>query len=79
MAIDTPEKRRSCIDFAGIRGTGMPIAQGTIPESARVHVLNLYSGILPTPVPFFNWRNRNNIGTSWTGKRTPPDGSVQEI
>ena len=79
MAINTPERRRAAIDFGKIRGTGMPLPLGSIPEASRAHVLNLYSGILPTPVPFFFWRNKNRITTNWTGRNTPQDGSTQTI
>jgi len=77
MAIDSREKRRSCVDFAGIRGTGMPTAIGSIPEASRVHVLNLYTGILPSPSPFFFWRNRRIVSTVWTPKAVPLDSSTQ--
>lgn len=75
--IDTPEKRRSAIDFAGIRGTGMPIPIGSIPAASRVHVLNLYSGIVPTPQKSYFWRNRNIISSLWVKNKTPQDGSTQ--
>lgn len=77
--IDTPEKRRSAIDFAGIRGTGMPLPLGSIPVASRVHVLNLYSGIVPSISPSFFWRNKNRITSFWRGQRTPPDGSTQAL
>lgn len=77
--IDTPEKRRSCIDFAGIRGTGMPIPLGNIPAASRVHVLNLYSGIVPNIMKSYFWRNKSRIFSVWSGKNTPQDGSTQTL
>ena len=79
MAIDTPEKRRSAIDFGKYCGTGMPIPIGSVPEASRAHVLNLYVGILPTPSPFFFWRNRNVLSSLWRNRSTPLDGSTQTI
>jgi hypothetical protein len=79
MAINTKERRRSALDFGkGPRGTGMPIALGSIPVASRVHVLNLYSGLVPTPTPAYFWRHRGLVQTVWRSKTPPPDSSTQE-
>lgn len=65
MAIDTREKRRAVIDFGKLKGTGMPVAIGSIPIGSRLHVLNLYPGIVPVVSTFFFWRNRTLATSNW--------------
>lgn len=79
MAIDTPEKRKSVIDFTRTTGTGIPLPTGSILEPSRAHMLNLYSGLLPNISPFFFWRNKNRLTTFWRNCKTPGDGSTQII
>ena len=73
------EQRRQSVDFGKIRGTGMPIPSGSSSVSSRSHTLNIYYEALPSPSPFFFWRNRNLISSSWAPKVTPQDGSTQVI
>ena len=70
MSIDTKEKRRQVIDFAGIRGTGMPIPSGLITSATRPHILNLYYEVPPVVVTIY-WRNKNNVSTGWAGTQKP--------
>jgi len=77
--IDTPEKRRSAIDFGKFCGTGMPIPLGSIPIASRAHVMNLYAGILPMPQKSYFWRNKNRIASFWQERSTPQDGSTQTL
>lgn len=68
MAIDTREKRRAVIDFGKLKGTGMPVAIGSIPIGSRLHILNLYPGIVPAVSSFFFWRNRTVAASNWRGR-----------
>jgi hypothetical protein len=67
----TPEQRRQAIDFAGIRGTGMPIPQGIIPASSRAHVTNIYYEAPAAPSTIYFWRNKNLLAGLWSSKQTP--------
>ncbi len=71
--IDTIEKRRAALDFAQIRGTGMPIPTGMTSGPTRAHILNLYFEAF-VPVSAFFWRNKNIIGGVWVGKNVPVGG-----
>jgi hypothetical protein len=76
----TLEQRRQAIDFGKIRGTGMPVPPiGLLTVSQRAHVVNVYYESPAPPAPFFFWRNRNLVSSSWAPKVTPQDGSTQVI
>jgi hypothetical protein len=68
--IDTKEKRRMALDFAKIRGTGMPVPSGMTSISERAHILNLYFEVSVAPLTFF-WRNKNRVMGAWQSKTSP--------
>ncbi len=73
------EQRRQSIDFGKVMGSGMPVPSGMSSASSRAHTLNIYYETPPAPSPFFFWRNRNLVSSSWAPKVTTQDGSTQVI
>ena len=78
MAFDTAEKRFSAIHLT--KRSGPPVPKALVDESSRLHFIGIFSNLgSVVPSPFFNWRNKNRIATSWQPKVTPQDGSTQTI
>lgn len=73
MAIDTREKRRAAMDFGKLRGTGMPVPSGSISVGPRLHILNLYPGIVPPVSTFFFWRRRTTSTSPWRARNEIQD------
>lgn len=48
MAIDTPTKRASALNFGLPFNRALPVPDGTVGQADRQHVLGMYGGILAT-------------------------------
>jgi hypothetical protein len=66
----TAEQRRQAIDFAKIRGTGMPIPSGMSSAARRAHALNVYFETGTPPVVIF-WRGKNSVVGAWSPNTFP--------
>ena len=71
MALDTQTKRRSMIGIPGI-GT-LPVADLSIDNSDRRHIVDVYAAFPSVTDTFFFWRKRATATPAWVQGAAPND------